>query len=119
MQVFVEAQVEIDALHLAVGDPVEPGADLVVHGQSDRIPAGLLAVHWPEPPGLGVHVDDELLVPPRNDQLPMTVAAINGSASMDGLPGAGISPRPVTHSPDSPGCEGRKEEADHPERRGT
>ena len=36
-EVVVEAQVEIDPLHLAVGDPVEPGAELVVDGQPNGV----------------------------------------------------------------------------------
>ena len=52
-QVFVEPQVEIDPLHLAVGDPVEPGAELVVDGQPDGVAHGLLAVGRPEPLGIG------------------------------------------------------------------
>ena len=64
-QVLVEAQVEIDPLHLAVGDPVEPGADLVVDGQPDRVAHRLLAIHRAEQVGMRLHVGDELLVPAR------------------------------------------------------
>ena len=62
-QILVEAQVEIDALHLAVGDPVEPGAELVVDRQADGVAHGLVAIRRPEQLGVLFHVGDELLVP--------------------------------------------------------
>ena len=101
MQVFVEPQVEIDALHLAIGDPVEPGAELVVHRQADRIPDGLLPVRGPNRPGSAFTSATNFSYQPGNDQLPMTVAGITWSASMDGLPETRTAPRLVTHSADS------------------
>ena len=43
-QVVVEAEVEIDALHLAVGDEVGAGAELVIEGEAHRVAQGLLTV---------------------------------------------------------------------------
>ena len=43
-EIIVKAEVEIDALHLAVGDEVGAGAELVVHGQAHRVAQRLLAV---------------------------------------------------------------------------
>ena len=64
-EVFVEAQVEIDALHFAVGDPVEAGPELVVDREADGVADGLVAIGRPEQIGLGFHVGDELLEPAR------------------------------------------------------
>ncbi len=62
-QVFVEAQVEIDALHLAVGDPIEAGPQLVVDGQPHGVANGLVAIGRAEELGMRLHVGDELLEP--------------------------------------------------------
>ena len=43
-EAVVETQIEIDTLHLAVGDDVGPGPQLVVHGQTDGIAQCLVAV---------------------------------------------------------------------------
>ena len=62
-QVVVEAEVEIDALHLAVGDEVGAGAELIVHGQAHGVAHGLLAVVGAEQVGLAGGVVAELGVP--------------------------------------------------------
>ena len=56
VEILVEAQVEIDALHLAVGDPVEARAELVVDRQADGVADGLLAIGRAESVRLGLHV---------------------------------------------------------------
>ena len=42
--VLIEPQVEVDSLHLAVGDPVEARAQLIVDRQTDSVPHGLIAI---------------------------------------------------------------------------
>ena len=79
VQVFVEAQVEVDPLHLAVGDPVQPGEELVVHRQPNGIADGLAPVGRTEPIRLGADVGENFSYQPGNDQLPMTVAGIRCS----------------------------------------
>ena len=64
-EIIVEAEVEIDALHFAVGDPVEAGAELVVDRQANGIADGFFAISRPEQIGMGVHVGDEFLEPAR------------------------------------------------------
>src|SRR5207247_191051 len=44
LEIVVEPQVEVDALHLAVGEEVGPGPELVVDGKADGIANGFLAV---------------------------------------------------------------------------
>ena len=62
-EVFVEPQVEIDALHLAVGDAVEARAELIVDGQPHGIAHGLIAIGRPEQVGMFFDVGGEFLEP--------------------------------------------------------
>src|SRR5262249_1306795 len=59
----VEAEVEIDAVHLAVGDEVRAGAELVVHGQAHRVEQRFLAVIGAEQLGMADNVFAKLGVP--------------------------------------------------------
>ncbi len=62
-EVVVKAEVEIDALHLAVGDEVGAGAQLVIDGQSHRVAQSLLAVVGAEQLGVARGVVAEFRVP--------------------------------------------------------
>ncbi len=64
-EIFIESQVEIDALHFAVGDPVEAGPLLVVDGEANGVANGLVAIGRAEQVRLGLHVGDELFKPAR------------------------------------------------------
>ena len=44
----MESQVEIDALHFAVGDPIEARTDLIVDRQPNGVADGLVLIGWPE-----------------------------------------------------------------------
>ena len=44
VEIIVEAEIEIDALHFAVGDEIGAGAQLIVHGQANRVAQRFLAV---------------------------------------------------------------------------
>ncbi len=59
----VEAEVEIDALHLAVADEVGAGAELIVEGEAHGVAYGLVAVVGAEQLRLSPHVVAELGVP--------------------------------------------------------
>ncbi len=64
-QVLVKAQIEIDPLHLTIGDAIQARAELVVNGQADRVTNGLFAVNRAEMLGMRGDVADESLVPSR------------------------------------------------------
>ena len=64
-EILVESQVEIDALHFAVGDPIEARTNLVVDRQANGVADGLVAIGRSEQLGLGLHVGDELFEPAR------------------------------------------------------
>ena len=84
MEIFVEAQVEIDSLHFAVGDPVEAGAELVVDRQPNGVADGLVAIGRPESSGWAFTSAMNFSNQPGNDQLPITVAGIKFSAIVNG-----------------------------------
>ena len=64
-QIIIKSQVEIDAAHLAVGDAVEPCAELVVDREPYGVSQGFLAVGRPEAIGVRGHLADEVFVPAR------------------------------------------------------
>ncbi len=79
-EIFVEPQVEIDALHFAVGDPVEAGAELVVDRQADGVADGLVAIGRAESARAAAFTSaTNFSNQPGNDQLPITVAGISCS----------------------------------------
>jgi len=62
-EAIVEAQVEINALHLAVGDQVGAGAKLIVHRQTHGIANGFSAILEIELVGMLRHVGAEFRIP--------------------------------------------------------
>jgi hypothetical protein len=64
-QVLVKAEVEIDPLHLAIGDAIEPRPQLVVNGQPDGVANRLLPIYRAEKVGMRAHIADELFIPAR------------------------------------------------------
>ena len=62
-QIIVEPEVEIDALHFAVGNQVGPGPDLVVNREPDRVAQRLAAVVGAEPLWMGRNFIAEMDVP--------------------------------------------------------
>ena len=64
-QVLVEAEVEIDPLHLAIGDAIEPRPQLVVNGQPDGVANRLLPIDRAEKVGMRAHIADEFFIPAR------------------------------------------------------
>src|SRR5262249_18777734 len=64
-QIVVEAQVEIDTLHLAVADQVGVRLELVGDGQPHRVADGLVAVLGAEPLRMAGRLLAEVAIPAR------------------------------------------------------
>jgi len=64
-QVRVKAEVEIDPLHLAIGDSIEPCPRLVVNGQPHGVANRFLPIDRVEKVGMRAHIADELFIPAR------------------------------------------------------
>src|SRR5438874_4049580 len=65
LKIVVEAKVEVDALHLPIGDDVNAGPQLVIDGEADGIADGLRAVVRAEQFRLARGIVAELGVPAR------------------------------------------------------
>src|SRR5205823_5895384 len=62
---IIKTEIEIDALHLTIGDQIGSCPELIVHGEADRVPDGLVPVIGTKQFRLASDVVAELGVPAR------------------------------------------------------
>ena len=122
-QVLVEAQVEIDPLHLAVGDPIEPRPTWSSMASRTASRTASSRSTGPKRSGWAATSAMNFSNQPGNDQLPITVAGIRGSlmASIPFMISAADSRHPESNGrakQSTSGTEVRSKLADNADRAG-